>query len=120
MSGAAEAQFALAWLKARVEDLSDLPPMWSRSAYTHRRTSHVAFCNGSIKSECELPAPMGGNVRDVVEATLGAIREYRATIPGPALLTWRCEPEFTTGVAPDVDRIYCRLAFEPDTFGAAQ
>lgn len=103
---------AMAWLKAQVEALSDQQPMWSRSAYTHSRTSHVAFCNGAVKIEGQPSAILVGTVRDLAEATLSAIREHRAGIDGPVLLTWRCEPE----VRRDGEhvRVYTRLALEPD------
>lgn len=102
---------ALLWLKSRIEDLSERPPMWSRNAYTHTRAIHVAFCNGAIKLEGEC-APTVKSVRDAAEDTLTAIRVYRATIDGPVLLTWRCEPELER--EPSGVRVYCRLALEAD------
>ena|SRR3990167_9290283 len=104
---------AIAWLKVRVEDMSEHRPQWSREAYTHSRVAHIAFSNGQIKVEGEAPEVRSGNVRDLADATLNAIRAYRETIRGPVLLTWRCEPEVRRE-ADDVF-VYARLALEPDT-----
>lgn len=108
-------EIALAWLKARVQDMSDQQPMWSRSAYTHRRTPHAAFVNGQKKEEGEFGPPWRGNVRDVTEATLMAVRAYRESIDGPVLLTWRQEPVVEED-AMGRKRVYCRLSFEPDNW----
>jgi hypothetical protein len=107
-------ELALAWLKLRIEDLSALPPMWSRSAYTHRRTPHVAFANGAMKPEGEEAAWLDGNVRDLAEATLQAVREYRRGIDGPVLLVWRCEPEVRREAGRTI--VYCQLSLERDDF----
>lgn len=106
-----EDEAAVAWLKARVEDLSKLTPQTSVAAYTHSRVPHVAFCNGEVKAEGEEVKPIDGNVRDAVEATLEVIRAYRNRIEGPVLLTWRKLPEVTRegGL-----KVYCRLCLEPD------
>lgn len=104
-------EVAMRWLKSRIEDLSERAPMWSRTAYTHTRAVHVAFCNGSIQTEGEAVAPVT-SVRDAVEATLIAVRAYRAKIDGPCLLTWRVEPELTEEAGGS--RVYCRLALEAD------
>lgn len=109
-----EINIALAWLRTRIEDMSEMTPQWSKTAYTHRRTLHVAFANGEIKTEGEDIAPaVGRNVRDLAEDTLTAVRAYRALVNGPALLTWRVEPEFTI-ISDGEKKLYCRLAFETD------
>lgn len=101
------------WLKRRVEAMSDLPVMWSRSAYTNRRTTHIAFRNGEIAVEAQPVARGGEDVLEVAEATLLAIRSYRATIDGDVGLVWRCEPEVTRE-DDGLVRIYTRLCFESD------
>lgn len=105
---------AAEWLKRRVEALSELPVMWSASAYTARHTVHVAFCNGAVKVEGEPPLRhgFGADPLDLAEATLAAIRNYRAGISDPAGLVWRCEPEVRTENGSV--RIYTRLCFEPE------
>lgn len=102
---------ALSWLKSSIEDLSERPPMWSRTAYTHTRAVHVAFCNGEIAQESGYTAALR-TARDAAERTLEAISSYRDTIAGPVLLTWRVEPEIKR--SPLGVRVYCRLALEAD------
>jgi hypothetical protein len=107
------------WLARRIEAMGERAAMYSRSAYTHRGTHHVAFANGAVRVEGEAAANDGAtaDVFDLAEATLAAVREYRRGIEGPVVLVWRCEPEVTreNGSA----RIYLRLCFEPDPMAQA-
>lgn len=79
----------------------DKPVMWSRSAYTHRRTEHTQFLTAPCK-----------DVRRAVEVTVEAVNAYRNTIDGPVLLTWRIEPEVE--ISDEGVSVYVRLCFEPD------
>lgn len=105
---------SLAWLTQEITALSDLAVMWSRSAYTARRTFHIAFANGFILSEGqELPLAVRYVPKDdpqaMAEAVLAGVLDYRSSIKGPVGLVWRCEPEFRD----DMTYIYTRLCFEP-------
>jgi hypothetical protein len=111
---ATDEQLAALWLKRRIEALSELQVMWSRSAYTARRTTHIAFANGEIKIEGVEPLRHGqlADPLELADLTFSAVRDYRASIEGPAGLVWRCEPEVTTDNGKV--RVYCRLCFEPE------
>lgn len=106
-------QIASVWLKRRIEGLSELPVMWSRAAYTARRTVHVAFANGAIKVEGQEPARsgQGADPLELAQATYEAVEAYRAQIDGPAGLVWRWEPEVTSENGAVL--VYLRLCFEP-------
>jgi hypothetical protein len=98
-------------LRKAIEGLSESYPMFSRSARTHRSTSHVVFSNGVIAKEGIPVEWWFGEAKECAEATFVAVREYRDSIPGPVQLVWRDEVEIqrsTLGV-----KIRVRLCFEP-------
>lgn len=102
-------------LRNEIEALSAQQPMYSRSAYTHRRTRHVAFGNGAIVSEMGAwPIQGDRTLIELARDTLKAVKAYRDTIDGPVLLTWRIEPEITHYDRAEDVRLYVRLCFEPD------
>ena len=99
-------------LRTDIEGLSDSAPMYSRNAYTHRRTPHVVFANGSRKAETEMSCPVD-TVERMVANTLIAVVAYRNSVPGPVDLVWRIEPELRTDPETGQRSLYCRLCFEP-------
>ena len=105
-------------LRTDIEGLSDSAPMYSRNAYTHRRTPHVVFANGVRKEEFAAYAPV--DTDEVMCAmTLTAVTAYRNSIPGPVDLVWRVEPKLQTDPETGVRDLYCRLCFEPSLVNVA-
>ena len=97
--------------------------MWSRYAYTPRRTVHKQFLAESVAPKADygyigddkihIQTQPGWTAIMVARAAFKAIKEYRDTIDGPVLLVWRIEPEIERREKSGV-RIYTRLCFEPD------
>lgn len=108
-----EESVALAWLKGRIEDLSFLPPLWSKTTFAPSGYPHDV-CQRTIMGHS------GVHVRDCAEAILADVREAKSMrVGGPAILIWRVEPEIRTSAEGEgsIRSIYCRLSFVPDTFG---
>ena len=99
-------------LRKDIESMSHGQVMYSRTAYTARRTPHVVFTNGVRKEESATYAPV--DTDEVMCAmTLTAVTAYRNSIPGPVDLVWRIEPELRTDPETGTRSLYCRLCFEP-------
>jgi len=99
-------------LRKDIESMSHGQVMYSRTAYTARRTVHVIFANGSRKAETEMSCPVD-TVERMVANTLIAVVAYRNSVPGPVDLVWRIEPELRTDPETGTRSLYCRLCFEP-------
>ena len=99
-------------LRKDIESMSTGALMYSRTAYTARRTPHVVFSNGVRKTEGEMSVPVD-TVEKMCVATLVAVVAYRNSIPGPVDLVWRIEPELREDPETGVRSMYCRLCFEP-------
>lgn len=110
-------QRAMLYLRRRIEALSALPVMWSRSACTSRGTVHVAFENGAIKREGEPSIGVSDDPLFLAEKTFAAVQNYYRSLTGTgdgpgqlAGLVWRCEPEIRREGGNVY--VYCRLCFE--------
>lgn len=99
-------------LRERIEALSDTHPMYSRNAYTHRRTMHRIFANGALVEEGAERPHIFGNLQFLADSTYDAVKAHRDSIDGPVDLVWRVEPELREGPE-DRLALYCRLCFEP-------
>lgn len=102
-------------LARRIEDdLASGPPMYSKCAYTHRRTKHRGYRNG-IRYDGRDPLRPYVSAEftpdEMVDRAYTAAKAYRQEICGPANLTWRVEPrfEYHDGYL----ELYMRLCFEP-------
>jgi len=114
MSIEEEAAFYAKWARERIEALGVDFPAISRTAYTHRRTVHIAF--GSFTPEAanygdRVNIGFRTSIGDLAEDLVAAVRIYAASVEQPRIVVWRSEPEFTRqngrwGA-------YCRLCFEP-------
>ena len=102
----------LAKLKSDIEALSENQPLWSRSAYTPRRTIHRIFVNGVLVREGETYLYPTENLAKLAEMTLIAVKAYRQSIVGDVDLVWRAEPEVKIVDGGKVT-LYTRLCFEP-------
>lgn len=110
---ATDARRALeARMRTQIEALCEGRVEYSRTAMTARLTQHKQFVNGAEKAEMEVAAKHGGRpVEELVDATIHAVKSYRASIDGPVNLVWRIEPEISEDA--DGPRVYVRLCFEP-------
>ena len=99
-------------LRKDIESMSTGALMYSRTAYTARRTPHVVFANGSIRPEGQMSVPVD-TVEIMCANTLTAVTAYRNSIPGPVDLVWRMEPKLRADPETGVRSMYCRLCFEP-------
>ena len=106
-------------LRTSIEALAVGVPMYSRNAYTHRRTPHVVFKNGYEVREGD-PAPPVDLLAVMCRETLNSVTAYRNSIPGPVDLVWRIEPELRTNPATGTRSLYCRLCFEPSLANVAK
>ncbi len=110
----------LAKLKRSIESLCDGVIMWSRSAYTARRTAHHIFINGVDLPEGDCYEQFVDlDLPDLAERQLITIRAYRQTFPQDVGLVWRCEPEVRVTEEGHL-RLYTRLCFEPSLTKVAQ
>lgn len=106
-------------LRKNIESMSHGQVMYSRTAYTARRTPHVVFANGVRKEEFAAYAPV--DTDEVMCAmTLTAVTAYRNSIPGPVDLVWRVEPKLQTDPETGARDLYCRLCFEPSLANVAK
>ncbi len=95
-----------------IEELADGPPLFSKTAYTPRLTSHVAYRNGLPWGEGRedgYPPPQA-SVGEMAATLLRSAKAARAQIDGPAALVWRIEPTLEK-TARGLE-LYARFCFE--------
>lgn len=98
-------------LRAEIEALVEHPPLYSRCAYTPRRTVHAVFRNGYRAAE-GVPGPIASSsLLTMAYSMLEGARALMLLVEDPVLI-WRVEPELVD------DALYMRLCFEPRWQGA--
>lgn len=101
---------AVGWLIANIRDLAAGDPMWSKNAYTHRRTVHQVFHPLGVKVEGKAPW-FCDDVMQAARDTFDHVKAYRKTFKGDVHLVWRREPEVLRENGKVT--ITVRLCFEP-------
>ena len=105
-------------LRERIEDLSDRPPAYSRTAYTSRLTIHTLFRDGHRMEDNQEGRDYldPASLETLIERTFKAVVAHMKTVAPPQLLVWRIEPQFERFGDPEgaLFRSYVRLCFETD------